>query len=92
MRNLCLVLLAASCGAAHAEGANVQVYGRLNVGLESLSNDDARVTRLSNYRSVLGFRGSEDLGGGLKAIFQIEGTLAPDTVTYRGYRLTLAHV
>jgi predicted porin len=79
MRNLCLVILAAACGAAHADGANVQVYGRLNLGLESLSNDDARVTRLSNYRSVLGFRGSEDLGGGLKAIFQIEGTLAPDT-------------
>ena len=79
MRNLCPVLLAAACGAAHADGANVQVYGRLNLGLESLSNDDVRVTRLSNYRSVLGFRGSEDLGGGLKAIFQIEGTLAPDT-------------
>jgi predicted porin len=79
MRNLCLALLAAACGAAHADGANVQVYGRLNVGLESLRNDGAAVTRLSNYRSVLGFRGSEDLGGGLKAIFQIEGTLAPDT-------------
>jgi predicted porin len=78
MRNLCLALLAA-CGAARADGGNVQVYGRLNVGLESLQNDNVRVTRLSNYRSVLGFRGSEDLGGGLKAIFQIEGTLSPDT-------------
>lgn len=79
MRNLCLVLLAAACGAAHADGDNVQIYGRLNVGLESVRSDDVRATRLSNYRSVLGFRGSEDLGGGLKAIFQIEGTLAPDT-------------
>jgi predicted porin len=79
MRNLCLGLLAATCAQAHADGANIQVYGRLNLGVESLQADDARVTRLSNYRSVLGFRGSEDLGGGLKAIFQIEGTLAPDT-------------
>jgi predicted porin len=78
MRNLCLALLAA-CGAAQADGGNVQVYGRLNLGLESLRGDDVRVTRLSNYRSVLGFRGSEDLGGGLKAIFQVEGTLSPDT-------------
>ena len=78
MRNLCLALLAA-CGGAHADGSNIQIYGRLNVGLESMRGDDVRVSRLSNYRSVLGFRGSEDLGGGLKAIFQIEGTLAPDT-------------
>ena len=79
MRNLCLALLAAACGAAHADAGDVKMYGRLNIGLESLRNDEVRVTRLSNYRSVLGFRGSEDLGGGLKAIFQIEGTLAPDT-------------
>jgi predicted porin len=79
MRNLRLAVLAAACAAAHADDGNVQIYGRLNLGLESLRNDDVRVARLSNYRSVLGFRGSEDLGGGLKAIFQIEGTLSPDT-------------
>jgi predicted porin len=76
---LAAILLAAACGGARAEGSNVTVYGRLNLGLEGLQNDDVRVTRMSNYRSVLGFRGSEDLGGGLKAIFQIEGTLSPDT-------------
>ena len=79
MRILCLTLLAATCGAAHAQASNVQVYARLNLGLESVRDDDARTSRMSNYRSVLGFRGSEDLGGGLKAIFQIEGTLSPDT-------------
>jgi predicted porin len=80
MRNLCPTLLAiAACGAAHAQDATVQVYARLNLGLESVRADDVRTTRMSNYRSVLGFRGSEDLGGGLKGIFQIEGTLSPDT-------------
>ncbi|GJI91643.1 porin [Duganella hordei] len=75
----------ATAGPAHAQGGDVQVYGRLNLGLESMrSTADARgqavsMVRESNYRSVLGFRGSEDLGGGLKAIFQIEGTLSPDT-------------
>lgn len=79
MRNLPLLLLAAVSATTHAEGSNVQIYGRFNLGLESVQNDDVRSNRMSNYRSVLGFRGSEDLGGGLKAIFQIEGTLSPDT-------------
>ena len=65
------------CAGAHAQTA-IQVYGRLNVALEHVDGASAR-TRLVNNRSVLGFRGSEDLGGGLKAIFQIEGTISPDT-------------
>lgn len=64
----------------------VQIYGRLNTALEYVhtSADTAgttlgNVTRLSNYRSVLGFRGDEDLGGGLRALWQIEGALSVDT-------------
>jgi len=82
MHKITLALLAAAtaCHGAWAQ-SNVQIYGRLNTGIESLrsSDGDSQATRLSNYRSVLGFKGSEDLGGGLKAIFQIEGTLSPDT-------------
>ncbi|OFA07956.1 outer membrane porin protein 32 precursor [Janthinobacterium sp. HH107] len=60
---------------------NVQLYGRLNVALEALhsSGSGDSVQRVSNNRSVLGFRGSEDLGGGWQALFQVEGTLAPDS-------------
>jgi predicted porin len=68
---------------AFAQDGAVQIYGRLNIGLEAMRGDGARrgqaVQRLSNYRSVLGLRGSEDLGGGLKLVFQVESTLAPDT-------------
>ncbi|MRW93833.1 porin [Duganella sp. FT80W] len=71
-------LLTVCSGLACAQ-SDVTLYGRLNVGLESLQNDDQRVARLSNNRSVLGFKGSEDLGGGTHLIFQIEGTLSPDT-------------
>jgi predicted porin len=70
--------LATLSGAACAQ-SEVQIYGRLNLGLESLQNNGQRVARLSNNRSVLGFNGSEDIGGGTKIIFQIEGTLSPDT-------------
>lgn len=71
--------LAAALPAAAQQ--NVQLYGRLNVALEALhsSGSGDSVQRLSNNRSVLGFRGSEDLGGGWQALFQVEGTLAPDT-------------
>lgn len=68
--------------AAHAQDSAVQIYGRLNVALEHADNASGPgLTRLVNNRSVLGFRGGEDLGGGVRAIFQIEGTLAPDTGT-----------
>ncbi|KQV79406.1 porin [Massilia sp. Root351] len=79
--------LAAAAGHAAAQ-SNVTVYGRLNVAMEHMETSAAgaasngkrlAVTRLVNNRSVFGFKGAEDLGGGNKAIFQIEGTLSPDT-------------
>lgn len=72
------LVLAGACGAVQAQ-STVQVYGRLNAALESMDNDGARVSRLSNNRSVLGFRGTEDIGGGVTILFQIEGTLSLDT-------------
>ncbi|WP_040787260.1 porin [Massilia niastensis] len=80
-----VIACTAMCAAgAHAQ-TNVQIYGRLNVSVERVETSansagrDVSLSRLSNNRSVLGFRGTEDLGGGLKAIFQIEGTISPDT-------------
>jgi len=65
---------------ALASADSLQLYGRLNLGIESMRvHGNAAQTRLSNYRSVLGVRGSEDLGRGMRLIFQVEGTLSPDT-------------
>lgn len=80
-------LLAGTAFAAALPGALAQshpgptIYGRLNTGVEHVRVSDGGrdLTRLSNYRSVLGFRGEEDLGGGLKAVWQIEGGLSVDT-------------
>ncbi|MBQ5948668.1 porin [Massilia sp. ST3] len=70
----------ALCAASACAQTDVQVYGRLNVAAETMrKGDDGSQVRIVNNRSVLGLRGSEDLGGGLKALFQVEGTLAPDT-------------
>lgn len=77
----CLVLVA---DIAKAE-TGVQVYGRLNASAERMrasvmpEGSSSTLSRLANNRSVLGFRGSEDLGGGLQVIYQIEGTVSLDT-------------
>lgn len=70
--------------AAQAQNANVTLYGRLNLDLEAVSGRQAdgsnpRVWRLSSNSSRLGVRGTEALGGGLSAIFQIEQNVSGDT-------------
>ena len=82
----CLLALLPAClpASAWAQSDALQIYARLNVGLEAMQRDAANgarhsVTRLSNYRSVLGLRGSEALCAGTRLLFQIEGTLSPDT-------------
>jgi len=64
----------------------LQLYGRLNLGIESMRQRGGEAapnavsrSRLSNYRSVFGVRGSEEVASGLHVIFQVEGTLSPDT-------------
>lgn len=72
--------------AAQAQ-SNVTMYGILDVAVERYSNADAAgnsVTRMPSlgggmFPSRVGFRGAEDLGDGLKAIFQLESGFAPDT-------------
>jgi predicted porin len=70
--------------AAQAQNANVVLYGRLNLDLEAVSGrqadgSDPRVWRLSSNSSRLGVRGTEALGGGLNAIFQIESSINGDS-------------
>jgi predicted porin len=70
---------------AQAQTANVVLYGRLNLDLEyvNASVDQANVnapnvTRLSSNSSRFGLRGTEALGGGLNAIWQIESSVVGD--------------
>jgi predicted porin len=70
--------------AAQAQNANVTLYGRLNIDFEVVNgrqadNSNPRVNRLSSNSSRLGVRGTEALGGGLNAIFQIEQNVSGDT-------------
>jgi predicted porin len=75
--------LAMVAGTAQAQ-SSVTVYGNLDVNYGSVKTDGADKTSTTQGQSAistsrLGFKGTEDLGGGLKAEFQLEGTLSPTT-------------
>jgi predicted porin len=75
-----LVALAALAvvGAASAQ-STVTLYGAVDAGYVSGTTDGVTNTTLGNSQlgsSKLGFMGTEDLGGGLKANFKLEGGLA----------------
>ena len=71
---LALALLGAFAGAAFAQ-TNVTVYGVADAGLTYANNGTAKTTAMGSgllSGSRLGFRGTEDLGGGMSAIFTLE--------------------
>lgn len=66
--------------------SSVTVYGRLDVGVQTQNHttagDGGSQTKLNTggiRPSIWGFRGSEDLGNGLKATFNLEGQFDPST-------------
>jgi len=81
-----------ACGAASAQ-SSVTLFGIVDVNVGYVSKDNSVDPNTGFYRgrsrtglgahgrstSRLGFRGMEDLGGGLKAGFWLEGEVNPDT-------------
>jgi predicted porin len=71
---------------AFAQASNVEIYGRANLGVDNYSATGATAansdwksrTRVFDNGSRLGVRGTEDLGGGLKAVFLMENGVAMD--------------
>ena len=69
---------------SHAQ-TNVVVYGVLDVGMDyGKAGSFSQVRQLSGglVGSRLGFRGTEDLGGGLSAVFRLESGINADTGTF----------
>lgn len=86
MKKYSLMLVAAglASGGAMAQ-TNVTIYGIVDTSIRFLSSDNAAgqhnfvVTNGAISNSRLGFKGTEDLGGGLKAVFRLENGFNSDT-------------
>ncbi|MGZ3183216.1 MAG: porin [Telluria sp.] len=75
---LALALLGAFAGVAHAQTA-VVIYGNVDAGIIKRSDSTLAIGKRAN--NTLGFKGTEELGSGLKALFQLEIRYEPDTGT-----------
>jgi predicted porin len=75
---LALAVLGAFAGVAQAQSA-VVIYGNLDAGLIKRTDQTLNIGKRAN--NTLGFKGTEELGNGLKAIFQLEIRYEPDTGT-----------
>jgi predicted porin len=81
-RTLLLAALAAASGSAFAQ-TNVTIYGILDAGVTRVDGlKGGSIKQLVSGimdGSRLGVRGSEDLGGGMRALFTLESRLEADT-------------
>ena len=95
MKKLLLALLAASSIGAVQAQSSVSVYGILDVGYSGISTRASSTTTTTKTQtnkfdqsaestSRLGFKGSEDLGGGTSAFFTAEFQLYPQDATLTG--------
>lgn len=78
--------VACSAGAVQAQAPGVTIYGVVDTGVEYLTNFNAAGDSQTRMPSVtglvpsrLGFRGNEDLGDGLSAVFTLESGIQVDT-------------
>ena len=85
---IALAIMGAAAGVANAQ-SNVVIYGVVDTGFIKENGSDTRMG--SNIDNRIGFRGTEDLGSGQKATFELErrfnlndGTLAQEGKDWDG--------
>jgi predicted porin len=75
---IALAVAGAFAAPAFAATSNVDVYGIVNVAIQDTNASGSDIQVTDNF-SRIGFKGAEDLGGGLKAVWQIESGLGSGT-------------
>ena len=90
---IALAIAGLAAAPVFAQDSNVTIYGRANLGFDNYSATGAAAgsaadfkgrNRLYDYSSRIGFKGTEGLGNGLKANFQIESGVNMDTGSANG--------
>ncbi|WP_027015077.1 porin [Comamonas composti] len=78
---LATLALAALGNTASAQGS-VEIFGIMDLHINKAKSGPTSLTRMEDGGSAasrIGFRGSEDLGGGMRARFLLEAGVTPDT-------------
>jgi predicted porin len=84
MKTKFLAAVIATCFAAPVMAqSNVTIYGIADAGLMKQSGQTVRVVSGIADGSRLGFKGTEDIGSGFKAIFNLEARVELDTGTQK---------
>ena len=87
---MALALAAAASGTTGAAFAqsNVTIYGNVDVGWVNTSGNSGATTaanrnavQSAGSQSYIGFKGTEDLGNGLKSLFDLQYRISPDENT-----------
>ncbi|CAB3806930.1 porin [Paraburkholderia fynbosensis] len=81
-KSIVVAAIAASCAGPVFAQSSVTLYGIIDAGLNFVNNDGGK--QLYQFQSAVsgsrwGLKGSEDLGGGTSAIFQLENGFSPFT-------------
>ena len=97
---IALAIAAAISAPAFADTSNVTVYGKFDMSYDSIKTGTSAAgvagltsNRVSSNTTLIGLKGSEDLGDGLSAIWQIESLVTPgstNTANTFGTRNTFA--
>ncbi|ADJ65475.1 MULTISPECIES: porin [Herbaspirillum] len=81
-----VALAAALCASSAMAQSSVTIYGIIDTGVVYTTNANANGNSVfkmpsltGSFPSRIGFKGTEDLGGGLQAMFVLESGFAPDT-------------
>ena len=85
-KKLIVLAVAAATSCAAFAQSNVSIYGTIDMGYLYRSGKNGAVTngqsahalQSNSAQSSIGFKGTEDLGNGLKALFDIEYFITPD--------------